>query len=233
MPEPTNKPVDSVSELPLIEAVVFDMDGLMFNTEDLYDEVGDNLLKRRGHRFTAELKQKMMGLPGPKAFEVMRAHCGLADTIDVLQLECEQEFLDLLPDRIQMMPGLEVILDRIESLGLPKAVATSSHRRIASRALGIFDLESRFEFVLTGGDVENGKPNPDIYLKACSDLGVSPARTFVFEDSLNGSLAAAAAGVFLVVVPGHHSAGVDFKHANFRVDRLDDPLVMRILGNRS
>ena len=68
-----------------IKAVVFDMDGLMFNTEHLYDQVGDAILKKRGQRFTRELKLSMMGLPGKDAFEVMIDRCGLDDSVEQLQ----------------------------------------------------------------------------------------------------------------------------------------------------
>lgn len=89
-----------------IKAVAFDMDGLMFNTEDLYDEVGEILLGRRGQSFARELKLAMMGLPGPQAFEIMKQRCGLNETIDQLQAECDEIFSEMLPARIQTMPGL-------------------------------------------------------------------------------------------------------------------------------
>lgn len=206
-----------------LQAVVFDMDGLMFNTEDLYDQVGAQLLERRGHSFTTELKHQMMGLPGPKAFEVMRQACGLTDPVQLLQEESDEIFTELLPRGIQMMPGLEELLDWLEAARVPKAIATSSHFAFARRALGFFDLEPRFEFVLSGDQIERGKPEPDIYLEACRRLRVPPAETLVLEDSWHGSQAAAAAGTFLVAVPTHHSAHFDFAHAQLRIDSLADP----------
>ena len=205
----------------------------MFNTEDLYDIVGGQVLQRRGHEFTPELKQKMMGLPGKVAFQVMRDECGLTDSIEQLKLESEQLFAEILPERIEKMPGLDRVLKAIEAAGLPKAVATSSHRSFANRALEMFDLGPRFEFVLTADDVERGKPHPDIYLKACQQLQVATQQTLVFEDSLTGSRAAAAAGTYLVAVPTHHSAHLDYSHANFLSERLDDPFVLNIIESSS
>lgn len=216
---------------PQIRAVVFDMDGLMFNTEDLYDEVGTELLARRGHAFTTELKHQIMGLPGPRAFEVIRQTCDLADSVERLQTESDAIFLDLLPSRIQMLPGLAELLTLIEQRGLPKAIATSSHLAFARQALGFFDLEPRFQFILSGDQIERGKPEPDIYLEACRRLDVSPAETLVLEDSWNGSLAAAAAGTWLVVVPTHHSAHFEFTHARLRVGSLADRELVAILEN--
>ena len=186
---------------PKIRAVTFDMDGLMFNTEDLYDIVGEKLLNRRGQSFTTELKMAMMGLPGNSAFAVMKERCGLDDPIESLALECEELFVDLLPSAIEMMPGLEKLLDLLEANDIPKGIATSSHAAFADRALGMFDLKPRFEFVLTSESVTNGKPDPEVYLLAASKLGVSPAEMLVLEDSVHGSNAAIAAQAVTIAIP--------------------------------
>lgn len=214
--------------IPIIEAVAFDMDGLMFNTEDLYDQVGEILLRRRGDTFTRELKHAMMGLPGPTAFEVMRQRCGLKDTVEQLQSETDEIFSELLPAEIRLMPGLAPLLETLENLGIPKAVATSSHRQFATRALGFFDLEPRFEFVLTSEDVSKGKPHPEIYLTAASRLGVAPSAMLVLEDSINGSKSGAASGAFTIAVPTEHSVGMDFSHVHIVANRLDDDVILRL-----
>jgi len=213
-----------------IKAVVFDMDGLMFNTEDLYDQVGQTILQKRGQEFTNELKLAMMGLPGPKAFEVMRSRCGLEESVEALQKETDEIFVDLLPDEIQTMPGLDSLLDLLEQQEIPKAVATSSHRRFAKRALGFFDLEPRFEFVLTGDDVERGKPNPDIYLLAARMLDLRPQQMLVLEDSHIGSRAAKAAGAVTIAVPTPHSADSDFSHVDHVATSLADKFIARLVS---
>ena len=211
-----------------IKAVAFDMDGLMFNTEDLYDEVGEILLQRRGQQFSNELKLAMMGLPGADAFEIMRTRCGLSDTVTELQSECDEIFSDMLPARIQTMPGLERLLELLEGRKVPKCVATSSHRQFATRALGFFELEPRFEFVLTAEDVEKGKPNPEVYLAAASRLGVDPESMLVLEDSFTGSTAAAAAGAYTIAVPTKHSLEMDFSHVDHVAGRLDDEAILQL-----
>ena len=99
-----------------IQAVAFDMDGLMFNTEDLYDQVGQILLERRGLQFSHELKMMMMGRPGTTAFDIMIAECNLDDSAAALQEESDQIFQDLLPAGIKTMPGLVKLLDHLERL---------------------------------------------------------------------------------------------------------------------
>jgi pseudouridine-5'-monophosphatase len=206
------------------------MDGLMFNTEDLYDRVGEILLQRRGQRFSRELKLMMMGRPGPSAFDIMIGECNLDDSAESLQKEADQIFQDMLPAEIKTMPGLEKLLDTLDQRKIPKAVATSSHRKFAQRALGFFDLEPRFEFVLTCEDVVNGKPHPEIYLTAARRLDVLPDQMLVLEDSLFGTQAAIAAGAFTIAVPTVHSHGVDFGHVDHVATTLADPAIFKLFG---
>jgi HAD superfamily hydrolase (TIGR01509 family) len=218
------------SKNPIIQAIAFDMDGLMFNTEDLYDEVGDILLSRRGQQFELDLKLKMMGRPGTEAFAIMKTHCGIDDSIDQLQQESKLIFADLLPARIQMMPGLDSLLTFVEANSLPKCVATSSHRQFAHEALDSFDLRPRFDFILTADDVENGKPAPDIYLAAAKRLSVPIDQMLVLEDSVIGSTAAAEAGAYTIAVPTSHSVNGDFSHVHHTVRSLESPIIRELLN---
>lgn len=212
-----------------LRAVVFDMDGLMFNTEHLYDQSGQTLLARRGMTFSRELKLAMMGLPGPDAFAVMIDACGLTETVEELQAETDEIFRELLPAKIEKMPGLDALLETIEQQSIPKAIATSSHRKFARAALDRFDLQPRFEFVLTAENVRRGKPNPEIYLTAAERLGVSPDEVLVLEDSVAGSRAAANAGCFTVAVPTEYSVGLDYSHADLVVSSLEHPAIAEIV----
>lgn len=220
------------SQSPRVEAVIFDMDGLMFNTEDIYNVVGDALLKPRGHEFTLELKLLMMGLPGVKAFDVMVDHCGLSDSAEDLEKESAELFGELLPREVRPMPGLLELLDRLEERRLPKAIATSSQRRFADIALHQFDLSPRFEFILSAESVENGKPHPDIYLLAAQRMGLKPSQLLVLEDSVKGSRAAAAAGTNVIAVPTPHSANCDYSHVNKIATSLQDPIIWETITAR-
>jgi HAD superfamily hydrolase (TIGR01509 family) len=204
-------------------AVVFDMDGLMFNTEDVYTLAGTELLGRRGCSFTGELKDAMMGLPPEASFNVMIGWHGLSETWESLARESNEIFLDLLGDRLAVMPGLWELLVALERAGIPKAIATSSSRRLADACLAPFDLARRFQFVLTSEDIVHGKPDPEIYLLAARRFGVAAAEMLVLEDSQNGCRAAAAAGTFAVAVPGEHSRRHDFSVASLVIDSLADP----------
>lgn len=216
--------------MPEIRAVSFDLDGLMFNTEDLYCRVASELLGRRGQVFTRELSDAMMGRPPKASFEVMIEWCSLSDPWEDLQAESDGLFLDLLEQHLAPMPGLFPLLDRLESADLPKAICTSSSRQFVTAMLSRFDLERRFQFALTAEDITHGKPHPEIYLTAASRFGLQPRQTLVFEDSQTGCRSAAAAGAFVVAVPGEHSRGQDFAAARLVVDSLEDPRVYDALG---
>jgi HAD superfamily hydrolase (TIGR01509 family) len=211
-------------------AVTFDMDGLMFNTEDVYTLAGTELLARRGRRFTPELKDAMMGLPPRAAFEAMIDRQGLHEPWDVLAAESDEIFLGLLSGHLATMPGLLELLAALEHSGVPKAIATSSGRRLTAACLAPFRLAPRFCFILTSEDITRGKPDPEIYLLAARRFGLLPAEMLVLEDSQNGCRAAAASGAFTVAVPGEHSRRQDFSAAHLVVEGLADRRLYQALG---
>lgn len=215
--------------MPPPRAVVFDMDGLMFNTEDVYYQVGCEVLRRRGHEFTKELSDAMMGRPPQPSFELMIQWHSLDDTWRQLSVESEGVFVELLDGYLAPMPGLLELLDYLEQAGIPKAICTSSSRNVLSAVLSRMEMEPRFQFTLTAEDIVEGKPAPEIYLKAAARFQLRPAEMLVLEDSSTGCRAAAAAGAFAVAVPGEHSRGQDFSVASLVIDSLADPRLYAVL----
>jgi HAD superfamily hydrolase (TIGR01509 family) len=213
-----------------LSAVVFDLDGLMFNTEALYQQVGTELLARRGKRFEAELLDRIMGRQNAVALRIMIDWHGLSDTVPILAEESEQIFAGILDEQLECMPGLVPLLAALEAAGVPKAIATSSSRRFVDNVLGRFDFAPRFDFILTSEDVIEGKPNPEIYEKAAAQFGLPPRQVMVLEDSENGCRAAVAAGTFAVAVPGGHSRKHDFCGAHFIAESLADPRIYAALS---
>jgi HAD superfamily hydrolase (TIGR01509 family) len=212
-----------------IRAVVFDLDGLMFNTEDIFNEVGREVCRRRGKEMTRELLQQMMGRRAPEAIGVLIDYHGLTDSVESLMHESWVLFFELAGDRLAPMPGLFELLAHIERRGLPMAVATSSRRTYLEEILGRFDLLGRFHFTLAAEDVTHGKPHPEIYLTAAARLGISPGEMLVLEDSHAGSKAGASAGAVVVAVPNDHSRYQDFSHSSRVASRLDDACVLQLL----
>src|SRR3954471_14832465 len=114
--------------MPRPTAVVFDLDGLMFNTEELYQEVGAELLRRRGYEFKQELLDQMMGRPSHIALQIMIDTHTLKATVSELLAETDEIFPGVLKERLAPMPGLIELLDALEKKSIPKAIATSSRR---------------------------------------------------------------------------------------------------------
>ena len=202
----------------------------MFNSEDVYTAVGTELLRRRGRTFTAELKDAMMGLQAEASFEKMIEYCNLPETWRELVVESNRLFIEFLPSRLAPMPGLLDLLDALERAEIPKGIATSSTPKLVEPCLAPFDMQKRFQFILTSEDIVLGKPNPEIYRTAAQRFGVAPTEMMVLEDSQNGCRAAASAGAFAVAVPGEHSRTHDFSMASLVADSLADPRIYEVLG---
>ena len=192
--------------------------------------MGAELLRRRGHEFTAELKDEMMGLQPRPSFEIMIRRCNLSDTAEELIDESNRLFVSSLEGRIAPMTGLMELLDALERAGIPKAIATSSSHELVEACLKPLDMRRRFQFVLGAEDIAHGKPHPEIYLTAARRFAVAPAEMMVLEDSQNGCVAAAAAGAFAVAVPGSHSQSHDFRSASLVLSSLADPRLYAALG---
>lgn len=212
------------------KAVVFDLDGLMFNTEELYQDVGARMLRKRGKQFTPELLDAMMGRPAEVALQMMIDAHGLASSVDELAAETDEIFATLLDERLAPMPGLLQLLEALECAGVPKSIATSSGIEFVRDVLGRFELAPRFEFILTCENVSRGKPDPEIYLLAAERFGLLPAEVAVLEDSQNGCRSAVAAGTIAVAVPAGHSRRHDFAGAALVAESLADPRLYELLG---
>jgi HAD superfamily hydrolase (TIGR01509 family) len=202
----------------------------MFNTEDLYQGVGAELLRRRGKPFEAELLDAMMGCPARVALQRMIDWHQLDDSVAQLASETDELFASVLDERLDVMPGLLDLLTQLETGGLPKAIATSSGPAFVQTVLSKFDLAPRFEFVLTCDDVVQGKPHPEIYQQAAVRFGLQTHELLVLEDSQNGCRAAVAAGAVTVAVPGGHSLRHDFVGAALVATSLADPRLFELLG---
>lgn len=213
-----------------LRAATFDLDGLMFNTEDLYQESGNIILGRRGKEFTSDLLDQMMGRQSLVALQIMIDYFQLDATPAELADETEAIFTELLPSRLQPMPGLLKLLDALEAAGIPKGIATSSGRGLVSEVLRIGGLADRFEFVLTAEDIDQGKPAPDVYLLAAQQHDIEPTGMLVLEDSQIGCAAAVSAGAFCVAVPHGQSRSHEFPGVRFIADTLADTQIYDALN---
>lgn len=229
------KTLDKLStkkELGKIQAIAFDMDGLMLNTEDLYEQVGHILMQRRGKRYREEVRSQMIGLPAPQAFGVLIREESMPESWQELQKETDGIFEELLPSKLAAMPGLHELMDHLEEIGLPRCVATSSTQSFARKALAIVGMLDRVDFVITAQDVPRGKPHPDIYLAAAERMTVPVERMLVLEDSPTGTKAGVSAGAYVVSVPNAHTKHGPFDGCQWIADSLRDQRIYETLRQR-
>jgi beta-phosphoglucomutase-like phosphatase (HAD superfamily) len=212
-----------------IRAVVFDMDGVIFDTEPLYFAAEDEMLRRRGLRFTPALAEKIMGMPGLVAMDWLRRELGLPDSADELFREAQAGFRRRLELELRFISGFEDFFAAACDRALPRAVATSTHGELARQMLERFDLPRRFHAILTRDDVRLGKPHPEVFLKACAALRSEPWETLVLEDSLHGVTAALAAGCRTVAVRHGHNRHLRFPAGTPEVETLADPWLHTLL----
>src|SRR5262249_15603615 len=151
---------------------------------------------------------------------------GLDEPVEALMAEARSRFLAELDAAVHPTPGLFALLGFLQVRKTPLAVATSSRRAYAERLLRGHGLLDPVPFVLTGEDVERGKPDPEIYLEAVDRFGVPAPSVLVLEDSAAGLAAARGAGTFTVGVPHEHSPATGLAAADLIVPRLDDPALL-------
>jgi HAD superfamily hydrolase (TIGR01509 family) len=214
----------------MIRAVVFDLDGLMFDTEALFFRVGSETLAARGKAFTDEIMQAMIGRRSAEVGHVLKDLAGIDEPVDVILAEIRERFYALMDHSVAPTPGLLTLLEYLERQSLPRAVATSSRQSYAQRLLVGHGLDRCFDFVLASEDVTRGKPDPEIYLLAAQRFGISPGGMIVLEDSPAGLAAAKGAGAIAVGVPHQHSPASALQAADLIVPRLDDPALLALLS---
>jgi HAD superfamily hydrolase (TIGR01509 family) len=182
-------------------AVIFDMDGLIFDSETLYREAATAAAAALGHELPETLYLATIGLNGPATRELLMAHFGPGFDFDRLWLTARENFRRLAATQLCLKEGVIELLDALDEAGLPRAIATSSGRESVEHHLALHELGHRFPVVVAHGDYPRGKPYPDPFLAAAARLGIEPELCLALEDSYNGVRAAAAAGMMTVMVP--------------------------------
>jgi len=191
-----------MTTLPLpVEAVIFDMDGLLLDSERLYRKAILESAAHMGFDFPDDFYATLVGIPGKDCELLIQSRFGADFPMPSFRATCRGR-LDLLFDAgVPLKPGAAELLDYLEARGLPRAVATSTGRRTAEGHLRRAQVLHRFDAVITRDETAHGKPHPDPFLKAAAKLGVRPQHCLALEDSHNGIRSAHAAGTMTVMVP--------------------------------
>lgn len=182
-------------------AVVFDMDGLLIDSERLMLQATQGAALAMGRDMPLPVFQSMVGLTHAASDGILIDHFGAGFALDDYVAEVRARYVEAHKAGVALKAGVVEMLDHLDTVGAPRAVATSSRMQSVETHLGHAGLLSRFDAFITAESVTNGKPHPEPYLKAAAALGLDPRDCIALEDSHNGVRAAAAAGMMTIMVP--------------------------------
>jgi HAD superfamily hydrolase (TIGR01509 family) len=184
----------------VIEAVVFDLDGVLIQTEELWDEVREGLAREAGGRYGAEEQRAMMGMSSPEWSRYMHEHVGLPDPPEEIAAEVVHRMAARYREQLPLIDGAAEAVERLAA-DFVLGVASSSNRPLIDLVLELSGLAEHFRATVSSEEVPRGKPNPDVYVEACRRLAVDPARAAAVEDSHAGIASAQAAGLRVLAIP--------------------------------
>jgi HAD superfamily hydrolase (TIGR01509 family) len=184
-----------------VKAVVFDMDGLLVDTEQVVFEAMAAAAQSSGLEMPFVLFQRLVGLPGHVSDEIVREHFGESFDLAGWREGVSRHFTEIAAAGVALKTGVVELLDALDARALPRAIATSSTRPAVDHSLGPHGLIGRFDAIVSRELQAHHKPHPDPFLRAASALGIDPADCLALEDSHNGVRAAAAAGMMTIMVP--------------------------------
>jgi HAD superfamily hydrolase (TIGR01509 family) len=184
----------------VIEAVVFDLDGVLLASEEVWDAVRERYVRERGGRYDEEVQRAMMGMSAPEWSRYLHEDAGVPDEPEAINRDVVERMLEAYRGELPLLPGAVEAVRRA-SERYPLALASSSNRRVFEAVLELAGLADCFAATVSSEEVTRGKPTPDVYLEAARRLGVGPERCAAVEDSHAGIRSAKSAGMRVVAIP--------------------------------
>ena len=217
----------------MINAVIFDMDGVMIDSEPLWEKTERILLARRSIDYSPDYRDKIVGLNQRDSGRLLVDTFDLDETVEDIINERISILTSIYEEELELIPALVPLLEQLAREGYRLAVASSSPLRVVTFVLDMFSLYDHFLTVVSGDSVGNGKPHPDIYLHTAEMLGVAPAECVAIEDSINGLRSAKGAGMYCIAIPDKRLTPDQFESADVILDNLRELTLETIksLGN--
>jgi HAD superfamily hydrolase (TIGR01509 family) len=187
----------------VIEAVVFDLDGVLLDSEEIWDRAREELARERGGRWHDQAQRDMMGMSSTEWSRYMADVIGLPEPPEEINREVVRRLTELYREELPAIPGAREAVERLAARW-PLGLASSSNRELIDLALELLGVEHLFTATVSSEEVAHGKPAPDVYLEAARRLDVDPTTAAAVEDSHNGILSAKAAGMRVIAIPNAH-----------------------------
>ena len=187
----------------MIAGIVFDLDGLLLESEQVWDAAREELVRKRGGRWHERAQRDMMGMSSPEWSRYVHEQLGVPDPPEEISAEVVRRLERLYRERLPVIPGAREAVERLAGRW-PLALASSSNRELIDLALELMGVAQDFAATVSSEEVARGKPAPDVYLEAARRLAVDPKAAAAIEDSHNGIRSAKAAGMRVVAIPNRH-----------------------------
>jgi HAD superfamily hydrolase (TIGR01509 family) len=185
----------------LFHAVTFDLDGVLADSEPWWNQIDTKLLSEHGVNYCGEYHRDVLGVSYRIAVEFYKNAFPISASVEELMRRRGEIATEFFAERVGLFPSAKRTLEQLSEMKLPLAIATSSLRASAHPFLDRTGIRNLFSVVVTGDEVERGKPHPDIYLQTANKLGISPEACLVIEDALPGVAAAKAANMRVAAIP--------------------------------
>lgn len=216
-----------------VHAIVFDMDGVLIDSEPLHLLAYQKFLFDFGLTFLEKDNQNFLGMKDLDCAKHLVEHHKLSITAQEFVARKESVLHQLFLDQLKMQPGVKQTLENAHKLNIPAVIASSATMPTIELVVDLTGTRKYFRHLCSGDEVPNGKPAPDVFLLAAERLGVKPSECLVIEDTFNGVCAAKAAGMMCIAIPCQATRHQDFAHADLVLASMEEVKLEELIAPRS
>lgn len=207
----------------MLQAFIFDMDGVIIDSEPIHFEVDIQTMSYLGHSISKEALEKYVGMTNQAMWKSIRQEYNLLQAIEeIIEYQIANKISTLHELEIEPIEGIKELIINLKEYDIPVAIASSSPRVFIEEVLSKFGMENDFDCVVSGEEVPQGKPAPDVYIEVARQLGVDVRHCMVLEDSGNGIIAAKAAGMRCIGFVNPNSGNQDLSQADYIVEDIQE-----------